>query len=376
MADFSQDTAYDSRSSRTLTALFDSEAEAERAVARLRDAGVPDSAIRITRGSADTNATYSGDAYADRQKGFFESLGDFFFPDEDRYTYAEGLTRGAHMVSVSDYDASLHDVIVDILDDEGSVDLDAREAEWRSSGWSDYRSSSYYTDRGDMSPAAAGMAAAAAGVAEMPARGTIYDDGTPDRDTRTVGDYQMAADMSGTSSGFGTAAVVESGASESPSGTIDQRSATGDIGLGAPRGDFDRDDETVKIVEERLDVTKRDVDQGRVRVRSYVREEPVSADVDLRSTRVFLERRPVDRAATDADIAFQDRTIEAREHAEEAVIRKEARVVEEIGLRQEEEVRHETVSDSVRRTEVEIEDERTGEVTRLGDTDSDRTGRF
>jgi uncharacterized protein (TIGR02271 family) len=127
----------------------------------------------------------------------------------------------------------------------------------------------------------------------------------------------------------------------------------------------DGDDATVKVVEERLDVGKREAEGGRVRVRSYVREEPVEADVDLRSTRVILDRRPVDRAAGAGDLAFQDRSIEARESVEEAVVRKEARVVEEIGLREETETRTEHVSDTVRKTEVEIEDERTGETQRI-----------
>ncbi len=60
--------------------------------------------------------------------------------------------------------------------------------------------------------------------------------------------------------------------------------------------------------------------------------------------------------------AFQDRTIEARETAEEAVVAKDARVVEEIGLREEAEVRTETVRDTVRRTEVEVK--RTEEPSR------------
>ena len=60
---------------------------------------------------------------------------------------------------------------------------------------------------------------------------------------------------------------------------------------------------------------------------------------------------------SDAD-AFQDRTIEAEEYREEAVISKEARVVEEIGLRKTSDTHQETVSDTVRRTEVEIEDDR------------------
>ncbi|NAZ36267.1 YsnF/AvaK domain-containing protein [Rubellimicrobium sp. CFH 75288] len=326
------DTTYSG--SRTLTAMFDSAAEAERAVARLRQAGVAESAIRYTPGYSHEGGTrwdYSDPAYRDdpryreTHKGFWESLGDFFFPEEDRYTYAEGLSRGSHMVAVTGYDPVMEDTIIDILDDEGSVDLDSRESEWRSSGWG-YEHSDYY--RGDS--ARAGMSAAAVGVdlgargIEDQDRGTIYDDGMR-------GQTQMAADMG--------------------------------------RRDMGRHErapgETVEVVEEQLAVGKRAREGGRVRVRSYVREEPVSAEVDLRSTRVYVERRPVDRPAEAADFRDGERVIEAREYEEEAVVSKEARVVEEIALREESEVRHETVTDTVRKTEVEIEDDRTGETTRL-----------
>ena len=94
-----------------------------------------------------------------------------------------------------------------------------------------------------------------------------------------------------------------------------------------------------------------------MRVRSYVVETPVEEEVSLRSETVHLERRAVDRPVG-AGEAFVDRTIEATETAEEAVISKEARVTEEISLDKAVDARTETVRDTVRRTEVEIEDER------------------
>lgn len=129
-------------------------------------------------------------------------------------------------------------------------------------------------------------------------------------------------------------------------------------------------DDTIQVVEEQLRVGKRVTDRGRVRVRSYVVETPVEAEVELSSSRVILERRPVDRVATDADFAMSDRTLEATEHREEAVVSKEARVVEEIDLRQEAQTRTETVRDTVRKTEVEIEDER---ATGVSSSDVSRT---
>jgi uncharacterized protein (TIGR02271 family) len=366
---------------RVVTAMFDNAAEAERAVSRLRSAGIPDSQIRYTPGTTATTGTVdtSDTTYRDQHKGFWDSLSDFFFPDEDRYTYAEGLARGSHMVTVTGFAPTMHETIVDILDDEGSIDLDARENEWRSSGWSGYQGSPRYADPNDIS-GTGGMAGGMSGLAgttaglgtttdrgDMNTRGTIYDDGMQDR---TV---QMAADTGRRSQadlGSQQAGYADTGSMRQTTGA-----GTTGTGMGATgwRDQELNEDGTVKVVEERLNVGKRDVDQGQVRVRSYVREEPVSADVDLRATRVYVERRPVDRAMGAGDAEFRDQVIEAREHEEVPVVAKEARVFEEIGLRKETETRHESIQDTVRKTEVEIEDERTGDRTRLtGDKDRDR----
>ena len=58
-------------------------------------------------------------------------------------------------------------------------------------------------------------------------------------------------------------------------------------------------DEVIPLTEEQLKVGKRDVSHGRVRVRSYVVEEPVEEQVNLRQEHVHVERRPVDRPATE-----------------------------------------------------------------------------
>jgi len=117
-----------------------------------------------------------------------------------------------------------------------------------------------------------------------------------------------------------------------------------------------RADETIEVVEEDIQVGKRAVETGGVRVKSYVREVPVEEEVRLRQEHVEIERRPVNRPATTADInAFKEGTIEVRETQEEAVVAKEARVVEEVHVRKDVDERTETVRDTVRRTEVEVE---------------------
>jgi stress response protein YsnF len=118
-------------------------------------------------------------------------------------------------------------------------------------------------------------------------------------------------------------------------------------------------EEVIPVYEEQLKVGKRVVEQGHVRVRVYTVERPVQEGLTLREERVAVERRPVDRLASNMPgEAFQDRTVDVTTHREEPVISKEARVKEEIVVRQEADQRSETVRDAVRRTEVEVEDDR------------------
>ena len=117
-------------------------------------------------------------------------------------------------------------------------------------------------------------------------------------------------------------------------------------------------DETIRTAEERLRVGKREVGHGRVRIRSYVVETPVEEQVSLRREHVEVERRPVDRAATGADRLFQERTLEASETQEEPVVEKDVRVTGEVSLHKHAEQEKETVRDTVRRTEVEVDDQR------------------
>jgi len=298
-------------SNRTITAFFDTRNDAEAAVERIVAAGVSRQSVTIVAG-ADTARGTAGTDYDDRS--FFDKLGDFFMPDEDRHSYAEGLRRGGYLVSVPTTVGN-RDTILDILDDEGTVDMDERETTWRSEGWSG-------TETGY---------AASAGGSAMATGSAIEDAGLVARDET----YARTQD------------------------TKAYRAADADRDMAALRADRDG---TIEVVEENLRVGKRDVSHGRVRVRSYVVEDAVSEDVNLRSERVEVERRVVDRPVASLDDAFRDRTIELEETAEEAVVSKDARVKEEIDLKRLQENRTQTVSDTVRRTEVDIEDERRGKL--------------
>ena len=115
--------------------------------------------------------------------------------------------------------------------------------------------------------------------------------------------------------------------------------------------------ETVQEVEEELAVGKRKVASGGVRVTTSVSERPVEKTVTLREEEVEVERRAADRKLKpeDAEAAFQDKTVEMLGTSEEAVVRKEARVVGEVSLGKRVEEHKETVKDTVRRSEVEVE---------------------
>ncbi len=110
----------------------------------------------------------------------------------------------------------------------------------------------------------------------------------------------------------------------------------------------------LQLSEESLAVGKRVVNRGGTRIRRFVVETPVEESVSLHSEKVTLERRPVTdgRPVTDS---FTEKTIEMTETAEEAVVSKTARVYEEVGLRKEATDRVETVRDTVRKEEVEVE---------------------
>ena len=112
----------------------------------------------------------------------------------------------------------------------------------------------------------------------------------------------------------------------------------------------------VPVVEEELQVGKRTVQRGGVRVYSRLTETPVEETVQLREEHVKVDRRPVDRPASQADLAgLGEGGVEVTATAEEPVVSKQARVVEEVVVGKEVSERTETVRDTVRRTEVEVE---------------------
>ena len=325
---------------RTIVALYDTRTDAEAAVRDLEADGFDRSATEII--AHDTTLTGLGTDYSGGEGGgFLSRLTNWNVPERDAHVYAEGVRRGGTLLKLR-VDEDDVDRAVAVLERGNVVDVDRRETDYRSSGWTGYDEAA-----------------------------TPYDEtsAAEERAHYASGTYTGGVNT-GAGSGLG-------GAAESfrAVNTTDTTRTTTDTGATARRGvDVDRE-EVIPVAEERIDVGKRQVERGVVRVRSYVTETPVSEQVNLRQEHVTVERRAVDRAVDDLpEDAFREREIEVSETAEEAVVQKRAHVKEEVVIRKDVEERAQDVSDTVRRTEVEIDDGRT-DTARTDRTDVDRTVR-
>ena len=128
----------------------------------------------------------------------------------------------------------------------------------------------------------------------------------------------------------------------------------------------------IPVVEEELKVGKRERTMGRVRIVSRMTERPVEETVNLTEEHARIERRPADRPASPEELTgFREGTVEIRETAEEPVVAKTARVVEEVVVGKETTQRQETVRDTVRRTDVDIERSAGATPGGAGDLDAD-----
>lgn len=310
-----------------IVALYETMADANKARDMLVHAGVSSESIQVMDKSSDTMA--GGVDYEAGNQGMWGAIKSLFVPDDEAHAYNHAITKGHAMVVVSPARSANRETIIHTLESTNPIDFDAKLEEWRQSGY-DYQGGSQV----------AGATAASATVnraASTPANYAVNQTTVTDNIPANAG---MAS----------TAATMGASATSAMAGTPSTASARPSTAAG--------DTDTIKVMEERLRVGKREVAAGAVRIRSYVVERPVEEQVSLHEERVRVERHPVDRAVTAADAAgaFQDRTIEAQAHSEEAVVQKDVRVIEEIGIKKEASDRTETVRDTVRKTEVDVED--------------------
>ena len=122
----------DAPSRQTVTAFFETQAEADHARADLIAAGFSADDIHVVTGDA---AQVKAEPHKD--VSFFQALLDIFvfMPTDDRATYEEGLRRGGIALAVHT-GAGGYERAIDILDRDGAVNLDERETSWKSEGWS------------------------------------------------------------------------------------------------------------------------------------------------------------------------------------------------------------------------------------------------
>jgi len=131
--------------SRTITAMFDSRSEAEAARDQLTRSNIHADNVRIVDQSSASSGGTGGGSNADG--GFWSSLKDAFMPDEDRYAYQEGISRGGYLL-YANVDENQADEACRILDTTGSIDFDQRQEEWRSNGWSGYNAEQHGRTQG------------------------------------------------------------------------------------------------------------------------------------------------------------------------------------------------------------------------------------
>ncbi len=119
-------------SRQTVTAFFETQADADHAKADLLAAGFAEADIHVVTGEAARKQ-----AAPHKDVGVLKALLDIFvfMPTDDRATYAEGLDRGGIALAVHT-GADGYERAIDILDRDGAVNLDERETAWKAEGWS------------------------------------------------------------------------------------------------------------------------------------------------------------------------------------------------------------------------------------------------
>ena len=286
---------------KTLVALYNTCTDAEHVVQELITDGFARSDVHLaldhTEGCETQHAAVEWDsAYAGAN--LLETLADMGVPYEEAHAYAEGVHRGSALVVVESSDDRAERGMA-ILQRLHPVDLHERTAQWRQEGWT------------------------------------------------------------GTAAGATTSTPMARTATATRSTQEQARAQTRVTNQGAPTRRVEGDKEiAIPVVEEDIAIGKREVERGHVRIYSRVTERPVEEAVRLREEKVTVERWPVDRPATDADFAAAGKeVIEMTEKAEEPVVTKQARVVEEVVAHKEVTEHTETVHGAERHTDVDVQRE-------------------
>lgn len=298
----------------TVVGVYDSYAQAQNALNELMTAGFSRSDVQLSPDSESSTRVADADTSSSGGSGignFFRSLFGMEEQREHGDIYSEAVRRGSCVLTVNAASDEQRDRATEIMNRYDPVDIDERSSHWRTQGWSGYDESA-----------------------------PMFTDSEIEKDRALYG-------QSRTSSSDWTGATTTPTAGTSADMT---RNTTATQNLSG------NDTTRIPVVEEELQVGKRQVQSGGVRVYQRVRETPVSESVQLREEHVHVERHPVDQPATSADLdAIKEGAIELRETVEEPVVSKTARVVEEVVVGKEVTEQTKDINDTVRRTDVEVE---------------------
>jgi uncharacterized protein (TIGR02271 family) len=117
--------------------MFDSRSQAEAARERLTQSRIDADDVRIIDQSS-TARNESGSSGAGEGEGLWSAIKSAFLPLDDSHAYEEGMRRGGYLLCAR-VDEDCADEAIRILDESDSVDLDERQNNWRSEGWSPYQ---------------------------------------------------------------------------------------------------------------------------------------------------------------------------------------------------------------------------------------------
>ncbi|MFP5390547.1 MAG: YsnF/AvaK domain-containing protein [Gammaproteobacteria bacterium] len=310
--------------SHTLVAVFDNRSDAQKALEDLVASGFSRTSARLSEDDSSTLSSSPSTATpastissgvttednATTDTGIGSSIRNFFADvfgsdREDHVNlYSNAVNRGHFVLTLTTDTEPEVERAADIVERYGPVDIDEHSQSWGASGGA-------YT-------------------------------GDSLRSSGSLNQSQSVAQQS-----------VQSGSLQGSQTGSQQRAETAlrDTNIQGTQGT-----QAIPVIQEELAVGKREVQRGGVRIFSRLVETPVNETIGLREEHVNVERHAVNRPVDPSDLAaFKEGTIELRETAEEAVVQKTARVVEEVVVGKQVSERQEQISDTVRHTEVQVE---------------------
>ncbi|HWJ94873.1 MAG TPA: YsnF/AvaK domain-containing protein, partial [Telluria sp.] len=375
----------------TLIAVFDNRADAEHAMDELLASGFSRQDVQISKGDPTgitdsvTGRSTSATDTDQQDEGFGASIrhffSDIFGTDNSTHTqkYSDAVSRGHHVLTLTTESEPEVERAADIVERHGPVDIDEKHAEWAGGAGMASPESMRMSGAGGMQQSAGLSQQSASMSQDLSDDRNLYQQQSLNTAEPMGTTYQEPQGGSLQGSSLEGSAIQGGSVSGSQQRDLNRdaslagSSLTGSSLTGSQQRDtaVSRDTDmsrAIPVVEEELKIGKREVQRGGVRIFSRLVETPVNESIGLREEHVNVERRPVDQPISPTDAtAFKEQSIEMRETAEEAIVQKSARVVEEVRVGKEVSERTEQISDTVRHTEVEVE--QLGAQGRLSDDD-------